>query len=167
VDRNETLLSSVKVDSFDAGIVAAGVITHKAWIKYLRASYRKMNIDYIMCDIDTALAIESRSGKPSAFATTTTTGDDSANSPFSLTYSVANLGLVEPKILLLDTSVIGANTMVGIDSRTAVRRVINASASYSAIEQFVLRKAQAMRFDYGELSHKLYTDGWSKATLTV
>jgi len=161
VDRNETALASVKVNSFDASIVAAGVITHKAWIKYLRANYRKMNIDYIMCDIDTALAIEGRSGKP-----TYNTVDDSG-SPVSMAYSISNLGIMEPKILLLDTSVIGANTMVGIDSRNAIRRVINASASYSAIEQFVLRKAQAMRFDYGELSHKLYTDGWSHATLTV
>lgn len=160
-DRNESALASVAASTFDpVGITANSTITHKGWIKYLRANYRKMNIDYVMCSIDTALAIEGRSGKP-----TYTTVDSNA-SEFSMAYSVENLGIKEPKILLLDEAVIGADTIVGIDSRNAIRRVINATASYSAIEQFVLRKAQAMRFDYGEMSHKLYTDAWSKTTLT-
>lgn len=159
VDRNETALGSVLGTSFDSA-ATGGTMTHKAWVKYLRANYRKMGIDYILADIDTALAIESRTNKPIAG---TSTGDQTPN-PFAATYSIENLGVTEPKILLVDTEIIGASTVVGIDSRVAIRRVINASAAYSAIEQFVLRKAQAMRFDYGEMSHKMYTDGWSKMT---
>lgn len=157
VDRNETALASVAGSTFDAA-ATGGTMTHKAWIKYLRASYRKMNIDYILADIDTALAIEGRTGKP------VDSNVFNPDSNVSVDYSIENLGINAPKILLVDTAIVGASTVVGIDSRTAIRRVINASASYSAIEQFVLRKAQAMRFDYGEMSHKLYTDGWSKMT---
>jgi hypothetical protein len=63
--------------------------------------------------------------------------------------------------------VIAANTIVGLDSRYAIRRVINAQAAYSAIEQYLLRRATAFRVDYGEYSHRLYDDAFSVMTLTV
>jgi hypothetical protein len=72
-----------------------------------------------------------------------------------------------PRVLLLDTSFIGANTIVGLDSRYAIRRTVNVSAAYEAIEQWVMRRATAFRVDYGELAKKLYPEAWKKMTLTV
>ena len=48
-----------------------------------------------------------------------------------------------------------------------LRRVINIAAAYSAIEQFVLRRATAFRVDYGEITHTLYPDAFKVMTLTV
>lgn len=160
-DWGETALVSFQADTLDAGIVAAGELSQKAWIHYLRDNYRKLNIDWIMCDIDTALAIENRTGKP-------TNNTDDPNSPrIDTTFSIENLSLPRPNLLLLDTSFIGANTMVGIDSNYAIRQTVNVSASYEAIEQWVMRRATAFRVDYGELSKKLYTEAWQMMTLTV
>ncbi len=160
-DLGESALSSVTAQSFDAGIAAAGVMSQAAWIKYLRQNYQKMSISHILCDVDTALALEGRTGKP-------TINDDDPRSPrIDTLFSVENLGLTAPRILLLDTALIGANTVVGLDSRYAIRRVINVNAAYSAIEQYVMRRATGFRVDYGEISHKLFTDAWSQMTLTV
>jgi hypothetical protein len=160
-DVGEVALDSVQADSFDDTIAAAGAISHKAWVKYLRANYRKMTITDIICDIDTALAIEGRSGKP-------TINSDDPNSPrIDALFTLQNLGISAPRILLVDTAVTGANTIVGLDRRYAIRRVVNVAASYSAIEQYVMRRATSFRVDFGEIAHKLMTDAWSKMTLTV
>lgn len=160
-DWGETALSSITAQSLDAGITVAGNMSQKAWIHYLRDDYRKMSINWMMMDIDTALAIESRANKP-------TVNTDDPNSPrIDTLFSVENMALPTPRILLLDTAFIGANTVVGIDSRYAIRRTVNVSASYEAIEQWVMRRATAFRVDYGEMAKKLYTDAWKKMTLTV
>lgn len=161
VDWGETALSSIKANTLDSAIVAAGNISQKAYIHYLRDNYRTMSIDWVMMDIDTALSLENRSGKP-------TVNVDDPNSPrIDTLFSIENLSLPTPKILLMDTAFIGANTLVGLDSRYAIRRVKNVSASYEAIEQWVMRRATAFRVDYGEMSKKLYTSAWKKMTLTI
>jgi hypothetical protein len=50
----------------------------------------------------------------------------------------------------------GAFKVVGIDSKKAIRKVTYSGAAYSAIEQYVLRRSQAMRFDYSETYLKMY-----------
>ena len=135
--------------------------SQKAWIHYLRDDYRTKSINALLMDIDTALAIEARSGKP-------TVNTDDPNSPrIDALFSIENLALPRPYILLMDTAFIGANTVVGLDTRYAIRRVTNVSAAYEAIEQWVMRRATAFRVDYGEMSKKLYTEAWKKMTLTV
>jgi hypothetical protein len=161
VDWGETALSSITAQSLDSGITSAGEMSQKAWIHYLRDDYRTKSINALMMDIDTALAIEARSGKP-------TVNTDDPNSPrIDTLFSIENLALPRPFVLLMDTAFIGANTVVGLDTRYAIRRVTNVSAAYEAIEQWVMRRATAFRVDYGEMSKKLYTEAWKKMTLTV
>lgn len=160
-DWGETALSSITAASLDSTIDAAGTMTQKAWIHYLRDSYRTMTLDWLLMDVDTALAIEGRSGKP------TVNTDDPRSPRIDALFSIENLALPTPRVLLMDTDFIGANTVVGLDSSMAIRRVINVNAAYSAIEQWVLRRATAFRMDYGELSKKIYASAWKKMTLTV
>ena len=161
-DLNETALPSVTAQSFDSSISAAGQLTHNAFIKYLRAEYTKRGINRIMCDIDTAFAIEARSGKPTRDTVLYPEG-----SQFPTGMTVDNLMVAAPSVLIVDTGIVGANTIVGLDSRYGIRRVVNVSAQYSAIEQFLLRRATAFRVDYGEIAHRLYDDAFSIMTLTV
>lgn len=159
-------LTSFQADTLDALIVAAGgaagvSFTQKAWIHFLRDNYRTMTVSHIICDIDSALEIENRTGKP------TVNTDDPRSPRIDSLFSVDNLGITAPKILLVDTALIGANTIVGLDSRYAIRRIVNVNASYSAIENYVMRRATSFRVDYGEISHKLMADAWKKMTLTV
>ena len=162
VDRGSTALPTFQADTLDSGITVAGTLSHNAWLKYLRANYRKMSINRIICDLDTALAIEARSGKPTR---DTVIYPEGSNFPTNMT--VDNLSITAPQVLIVDDGVVGANTIVGLDSRYAIRRVINAQASYSAIEQYLMRRASAFRIDYGEFSHRLYDDAFSVMTLTV
>lgn len=160
-DRGMTALSTFKAQTLDSAITNAGEITHKAWIKYLRQNYRKMSINRIITTLDVAFAIEARSGKPQR-DTVFVNGDN-----FPIDMSVDNLSINAPNVLIVDDGVVAANTIVGLDSRYAIRRVINAQAPYSAIEQYLMRRATGFRVDYGEFSHRLFDDAFSVMTLTV
>lgn len=162
VDRNESALSSVQADSFDPTIVAAGDLSHIAWIKYLRSNYRKRSINWIMCDLDTALAIEGRSGRPTRDTVFVASGSN-----VGVNMTIDNLAVTDPRVLIVDDGVIAANTIVGLDSRFGIRRVINVTADYQAVEEYVMRKGTGLRIDYGEIAHKLYSDAFDVMTLTV
>lgn len=160
-DLGLSALSSVTAASLDSGITVAGTISQAAWIKYLRANYQTMNISNIIMDIDTALAIEGRSGKP------TNVTDDPQSPRIDSLFNVDNLGITPPRVFLMPTSVVGANTLVGLDNRWALRRYINVNANYSVIENFLLRRGTGFRVDVGESVTRLYDDAFSVLTLTV
>jgi len=162
VDRNMTALPTFQAKSLDSGLTVLGTLSHTAWIKYLRANYRKMSINRVITTLDTALAIEGRTGRPVVANAFHVPGSN-----FAVDMTVDNLSISAPPVLLVDDGVIPADTIVGLDSRYAIRRVINAQASYSAIEQYLMRRASAFRIDYGEFSHRLYDDAFSVMDLTV
>lgn len=81
--------------------------------------------------------------------------------------TVDNLNARTIPLFLCDTEVAGANTVVSLDTRYGIRRVINVSANYSAVQEFVLRKARALRIDYAEMAHSLYPEAFEKMTLTI
>lgn len=161
VDWGETALSSITAQSLDSSIAAAGEMTQKAWVHYLWDDNETMTYDWLLMTIDTALAIEKRADKP------TVSTDDPTSRRIDSLFTVENLSIPTPKILLVSDTVVGANTVVGLNSGMAIRQVVNVNASYQAIEQWVMRRATAFRIDYGQLSKKLYTQAWKKMTLTV
>lgn len=161
-DWAETGLSGYTAASLDPSITTAGTITHKAWIKFLRHDFRRKSINYAIADLDTAMAIEARSGKP-----TRDTVFYGEGSNFALDMTVDNLSAKQIPVFLVDTSVAGANTVVALDTRFGISRVVNVSANYSAVQEFVLRKAKAFRIDYAEMAHSLYKEAFEKMALTV
>ncbi len=161
VDMNTAALTTATATSFDSTIGSvAGLLTHKAWIKWLRANFRKRHIDWVMCDLSTALSIENRTGRPII------TNDDPNSFRINATAEVANPQWQNVKIFLLEDGTIPANTIIGLDSRYAIRRVSNSQADYAAVEQFVLRKSQAMRYDFGEVAYRMFDEAWTVLTLT-
>ena len=162
-DRStEAALSAVTAETLDSTLSANGTLSHLAWIKYLRRNYRKRMIDTVICDLAAALAITGRSGKPNYTnvyqAPSDGTGVDA---------NVENLNIRSPKIIVVDDGVVAANTVLGFDSRYALRRVINISAQYSAIEEFVMRRGTGFRVDYGEITHRLWDDAFEVLSLTA
>jgi hypothetical protein len=153
-------LTQVKANTFDATITTAGALTHKAWVSWLRKNYRKRHIDWVICDLAAALAIENRTGKP------VITTDNPNSARIDALAQVANPQWQGVKIFLLEDGVIPANTIIGIDSRYAIRRVRNSQADYAAVEQFVLKKSEAMRYDFGEVAYRLFDDAWEVLSLT-
>lgn len=153
-------VSFVNASTLDTDIPGTYGFTQRAWVKYLRSNYQTTTITHLLCDIDTALEIEGRNGRPTVFNDTS-----SQSNLFDAMYSIENMGLPVPKILLLPTSIVGADQIVGFDSKYALHEITNVTASYSAIEEFVLRRSVAMRFDFGIALFKLYDEAFSGVTV--
>lgn len=146
----------------DPSITTAGTMSHRALVKFLRENYKKIQPNLLLMDLDTAFAVEARTGKP-----VRATNYYGEGTNFGIEPTVDNLLAVAPPILIVDSEVIGANTIVGLDTTRAIRRVINVNAAYSAIEQFVMRRVTAFRVDYGETAYTLFEEAFTKRTLTV
>ncbi len=158
VDRNMSALPIAKMQDFDASITQAGVITKRAYIKWLRSNYRIRSISHVLTDLDTVLDMDEQLAPAN-------TGTD--NSKILTPFSGLNLDIALPKMVDFGTEVFGAQTLVGVDSRNAIQRFVNVTADYSAIEEYVMRKATSFRVDYGEMSTRLYDEAWSVVQLTV
>ncbi|MCK5432435.1 MAG: hypothetical protein KAJ03_06805, partial [Gammaproteobacteria bacterium] len=158
---NGTGVTAVASTVYDSAL-AAGDLSQKAWIKWLRANYRQMTPDWLICGVDEALVIENRTNKPTNFT------DDPNSTRMDALFTVENLGIRAPRVLLVDTSganpVIGANDIIGLDSSQAIRRVVNVSASYEAVESYVMRRATSFRVDYGSMMHRLFESAWQRMT---
>jgi hypothetical protein len=72
--------------------------------------------------------------------------------------NLLNWAVGVPNVLLVPDGLWAANYYVLLDSRYALMRVRNASASFSAIEKMVLQRTDVMRFDYSEHVHRLFPD---------
>ena len=153
VDSNVEAVVAHNASTLDSGIPAVKM-TQKAYVKFLYENYRTLGIDWLVMDIDTALELENRTGKP------VVTGDNPTSARIDTIFTVENLTLQPPKVLLVDTSVVGADTIIGIDSRYALRKVENVSASYEAIENYVLRRAKGLRFDQSSMLTKIYPEAF-------
>lgn len=159
VDMGEVAVAGVNASTFDSVINGTTKMTQKGWVHFLHSEYRKRTLDWLVMDLDTALEIENRTGKP------VMVGDDATSPRIDTQFTIENLSLPTPNVLIVDTGIIGADTIVGLDSRYAMRKVVNVNATYSAVEDFVLRKATALRLDYGYVVKKLYTDAWTSMTI--
>lgn len=161
ISSDLTALPVFNADTLDSDIVAAGVLTQKAWIHYLRDNYQTMSITNIICTIDTALAIEGRTGKP-------TNQNDDPNSPrIDTLFNIDNLGLRPPRVFLVNSAIVPDNRIHGLDRASALRRYINVSAEYAALEEFVIRRAKVFRVDHGEALTRLFDDAFRSMDLVV
>jgi hypothetical protein len=163
VDSGDTALVSSPITTYDASIVANGVCTQKAWVKFLRNNWLKRTITDVVCDIDTFLAIQGRTGRPTVLDLS---GMDERLNAIPRT----NMKGIDDSInfFITDGSPLGANTFVGLDRTKALRRVVYVGASYQAIEEFVLRKGYGMRIDWAErIEQAGYSEAFQLATLTT
>lgn len=158
VDNGEGSLASLGLvdnsSTFDAA-ATGGTLTQKAWMKYLMKNGTKRTITHLVTDIDTAMKIEGRTGKPTVMQ------DDGTTNRFDTQFNVMNPTWAKnPKLFLVENAAWAANTIMGLDASWAIRRVRNLSADYQGIESYVLRRSQAMRFDFGEHVNRLYNDAY-------
>lgn len=141
---------------------SANGISHKAWIKWLGTNSKKRRITHVFTDVEGMLAIELRAGRPNS--------DDNiqgVTQRTNTTFTVAN-----PKwetnvvVVLVENPAWPAGTIMGIDARFAIHRVSSLAAQYSAIEEFALRRATALRLDAGEMVYRLFDEAFEVLTYT-
>jgi hypothetical protein len=158
-----TYLASVSLATNASAIDSAstgGALTQKAWMKWLTRNGTKRHIDFIVTDISGAMSIEGRTNKPII------TQDNPNSKRIDSIMEVANpTWSSNVKIFITDDANWPANTIMGIDSRYAVRRVRNLLADYQAIEQYVMQRKTSMRFDFGEHVNRLFIDAFDLLVL--
>lgn len=155
-DRGIEALPVTKIGSFDPAITEDGTLTKRAYIKWLHSVQKKANIATVLTDIDTAITIDDA-------LLPKVVGVDASKIPTP--WGGLNLGLTQPEVIPFDTEVFGADIMVGLDPRYAIQRFVNISATYDAIQEYVMRRATSFRVDYGEMATRLYDEAWSVVSL--
>jgi hypothetical protein len=159
-DMGQAALAVTKANVYDTGITVAGTVTKKALVKWLVHNYYKRHITHIVTDINGMLAMEA------ALQTTNT----NQQVPGSLVpqFSLMNRILESVQLFIVDDSAgWTANTLMGIDARSAIIRIRNSAAAYSAVEQFVLRRSSALRFDFSEIAYRFRDEAFDTLALTL
>lgn len=153
-------LSKVKTAvSLDAAATAG--LTQKAWMLWLYSNSKKRRITHVVTDINGALAIEARTGRP------VVTADNGTSVRINTNESVMNPTWgADVQVFITDDANWPAKTIMGIDREYAIQRVTSTNASYQAQEDFVLRRGSAMRFDYGTISRRLFADAFECLTFS-
>lgn len=155
LDHNTGAVPSVTTTTLN-GAATAGVMTHKAWVKFLARNRKKRKIDYVMCDHDTYLKVEARSGRPGSnnYDPTLARIDPQINPAAGVTFGDnVRWMIVDPAT---EGGPVPANTIWALDSKQAFMMVENTEAAYSATEQFVLRRSESMVWHWSEEAIRLF-----------
>lgn len=155
-DTGIAALPVTKISAFDSSITTNNKITKRAFLKWLHSKHNICALNHILTNIDTAIDMDEGLFPQS-------TGVD--NSKIATPFGGLDLGLVAPKVVPFAAETFGAGILVGLDSRYAVQRFVNVSASYDAIEEYVMRKATGFRVDFGEMATRLHDEAWSVVSL--
>lgn len=156
VDRGIAALPVKKIGIYDAAITTNGTLTKRAYIKWLHDVQERANISTVLTDIDTAISIDDA-------LLPKVVGVDA--SKIATPWGGLNLGLTQPRIIPFKAEVFGASMLVALDPRYAIQRFVNISASYNAIQEYVMRKSTAFRVDYGEMATRLFDEAWDVVSL--
>lgn len=166
-DFGMAALSSVSgkvrtAQSFDSTISTAGTITYKAWLSWLVANSNYRTITHIVTDLPTLLKLRDM------LAAERVAGTQKDNPSIDIGLSVLNPSWPSNiTVFLTDDANWPANTIMGLDRQYAIHRVRSLTAQYSAVEQFVLRRATALRVDQGDMLYRFTDEAFEVLTLTV
>ena len=157
-----------KAKDFDSEITTAGTLTQEAWIGFLYNNATRRTITHIITDIAGALAIDARGGKPTT-TILTSNGSITVAPQFNTELTVMNPQWPSNVQVFIMPPGSGwpADTILGLDARFGIHRVTSSSATYEAIEQFVLKRSTAMRFDTGEVVERLFDDSFDVLELKL
>lgn len=162
-DLNIGAISAVTSSTLN-GSATAGVLTHKAWLKFLYRNRKYRKIDYVICDIDTYLKIEGRTGRPGSIGVL-----DPSLPRIDPQATAMNPYVDNVKVLLVDAAADGgpvpANTVWALDSRHAVIKITNTQAAYSAAETFALKRSEAFRIDWSEACYRQWDMAFDVLTI--
>lgn len=152
----------VTAKSFDSTIASAGVLTQKAWIKFLYSKRRKIVPDWIICDMDTAMAIEGRTGRWTAQSNNIT------SKRLDVTENVVYPSIPDSvRIFITDDASWPANTALCFSSQYAIQKYTSTLLDYTASEAYAMRRSTKFRVDGGDAVRRLHDDAFMVLALTV
>lgn len=149
-------VSAVASSSLDAASTG-GVLTHKAWVKFLARNRKYRKITHAIMDMDTYLKLEGRTGRPG-----TNSYDPSLVRIDPQGGVVNNTFGGDVRVFLVESAADGgpvpANTIYAVDASAAISLVSNSGAAYQAIESYAMKRTQAMRLDWSEEAFRTFGD---------
>lgn len=160
-DLNVGAVSAVTSSALN-GAATGGVLTHKAWVKFLARNRKYRKITHVACDIDTYLKIEGRTGRPGSnnYDPTLARIDPQAR-PMNVGFGN------DVQYFIVDTAAEGgpipANTVWALDASKGIVKVTNTAAAYSANEAFAMSRKQALRIDRSENVYRMFGDNELRA----
>lgn len=145
-----------KASDFDADLATApGTLSQEAWVKWLYKGSDFRTVDTVITDIDGALAIQNRKGAH------TVVGDDGTSPRIDTKMKVANPVIPDKvDVFITNNPDWPAGTILGFMKSQGIQRVVSLSANYQAVEQDVIRRANAMRWDSGSIAYRLYDESF-------
>ena len=136
-------------------------ITQTAWVKWLFNNSRKRKITHIICNLDTALAIQNRTGRP------TVQGDNATSKRIDTLESVINpMWPDQVKILITMDPNFPVKTVLGFDQSYGYHVVNSSVLNYSAAEAYAVRRSTKYRVDQGLIAYRLFDEAWSCLTFS-
>lgn len=161
-DHGMAALTGVKANTFDSSISANGVLTQKAFMKWIAAHSKRAPLTHLVTDMDTALAIQGRTGKPNV------QGDNPTSNRIDTIETVMNeMWPTELPIFIVTDPNWPANTIMGISKPSAIIMYESATANYNSVEQFVTRRSTKFRVDFGAVATRFFDRGFHVLSLTT
>lgn len=158
-DLNKTTVATVASSTLDS-TSTGGVLTHKAWVKFLARNRKYRKITHVACTVGTYLQIEGRTGRPGTVNYDPRMAGAIAGGQNAMPINVS-FG-EDVKVFLVDDAADGGPIPEGqvwaLDARSALTRVTNTGASYSAMEEYAMKRSSMMRFDWSEGIFRTYGD---------
>jgi len=164
-DHGMAALSGDQVEkavTIDSAIAAAGVLTQKAWIKWIAKHSKRAPITHVITDIDGALAIQNRTGRPTA-----NTDNQTSQRMDTIEVVMDPLWPSNLPIYIVTDANWPANTILGISKPNAIVLHESSTAQYSSVEQFVTRRSTKFRVDFGAVASRFYTRAFHRLNLVL
>lgn len=140
-----TALTPIAISSYDSG-ATLGAVTQKAWVKALLANQEYWEADTMIATEDSYIAVENRATRP------TVSDDTGRDNRLNAGLNLMNVSLdTIDTIMVADEAALGgAGNFLLFDSMQSLEYAVNASAAYEAMENYVMRRTNQMRFDTAE-----------------
>lgn len=137
-------------------------LTQKAWMKWLFNNGTVRTIDLVITDMEGALAIANRDGRPEV-----NNRPDNDPGRIDTLESIANPFWPDRvKVIVTQSPSWPPNVLVGVDSRFGYNYVSSTALNYSAVEEFAIRRSTKMRFDTGSMVERNMNDAWDILTIS-
>ena len=151
-----------KANSIDTAIVAAGSLTQKAWIKWISKHSKRAPITHIICDIDSALAIQNRTGRA-----TVMTDNNTSKRIDTLEVTMNDMWPSELPVYIVTDPNWPANCILGISKPSAIVMYESVSANFNSVEQFVTRRSTTFRADFGAVATRFMERAFHRLDLVL
>ena len=151
-----------KANSIDTAIVAAGSLTQKAWIKWISKHSKRAPITHIICDIDSALAIQNRTGRATVMS-----DNNTSKRIDTLEVTMNDMWPSELPVYIVTDPNWPSNCILGISKPSAIVMYESVSANFNSVEQFVTRRSTTFRADFGAVATRFMERAFHRLDLIL